>query len=154
MPQVSLAFRPLHHVLCRRVAAALSRAEEELGFLHSQLSRTAQVQLLARRSDAVLAPPSTTYVVEGGSTVPRTAQAGAAPEEPSWSAAGGKGGHFVVRDGEVVEGSGAARGTSAASSFGVSESIDPDALARHKASMRRFKFMDRDGPAPRAPQWS
>lgn len=62
-------------------------------------------------------------------------------------------GHYVVRGGQVVEGVGKGPGERAISSWREGN-VDPDQLARHKANLRRFKFMDRDVPPPRGPQWS
>jgi hypothetical protein len=62
------------------------------------------------------------------------------------------GGRFVVRDGLVQEveagAESGARGRAAVNGF-VEGNLDADAVRRHEASLRRFRFMDRPGGGPR-----
>lgn len=110
-------------------SALLSDARSRLGFLRMRTPRRAG---------------------DGDGSGGGSRAGGAAPSGGGEGVRGG--GRFVVRDGLVQEveagAESGARGRAAVNGF-VEGNLDADAVRRHEASLRRFRFMDRPGGGPR-----
>lgn len=121
----------------------MAEAEDKLRFLHVLLPRTAYARLLQ----------------EEHGTASQTSQGTDTESNNSTPDASGGVRRYVVRNGAAVEvnddgDSSGAGGTEKAKYSNWREgNVDPDALARHHASIRRFNFLDRGTPPPRGPVW-
>lgn len=59
---------------------------------------------------------------------------------------------YVFRNGQLVMDKAQSRDKAPHSNWG-GHNVDPDALKRHNAQLRRFHFLDRGVPPPRGPVW-